>query len=153
MLYTTLKSLFEAICNAIREKKGTSASINHQDIPEEILSISSGGTDTSDSNALPDYVLIDIVYYGPDGRTTGTMPNQSGFYATIDGINEESVLIPKGYHDGTKSVSLTDDISNEVSTQDQLISEISSILDEKSNAYPEITFDESTKTLTITEVS
>lgn len=37
--YKTLDSLFDGICNAIREKDGTTALISHQDIPERIKSI------------------------------------------------------------------------------------------------------------------
>ena len=40
----------------------------------------------------------------------GTMPNKTGFEATMDGLTTTSVVIPAGYHDGTKSISLTDDI-------------------------------------------
>lgn len=42
MAYTSVKELFVAICDAIRAKKGTSETINHQDIPSEITSIESG---------------------------------------------------------------------------------------------------------------
>lgn len=41
--YETVDSLFSGICNAIREKDGTTALINHQDIPERIIEIPSGG--------------------------------------------------------------------------------------------------------------
>lgn len=43
MTYTTIDSLFIGICDAIREKDGTTALINHQDIPERIAAISGGG--------------------------------------------------------------------------------------------------------------
>jgi len=46
MSYTNLADLFEAIADAIRAKKGTSALINPQDFPSEILSIPSGGGST-----------------------------------------------------------------------------------------------------------
>lgn len=42
--------------------------------------------------------------------TQGTMPNQAAWTSTIDGLTTTSVTIPKGYHSGTGSVSLTDDI-------------------------------------------
>lgn len=51
MAYSTIKELFTAICDAIRGKDGTSASIAHQDIPARISAISSGGIDTSDATA------------------------------------------------------------------------------------------------------
>ena len=43
MAYSTLSDLFTGICDAIRAKKGTTGTINHQDIPSEIESIESGG--------------------------------------------------------------------------------------------------------------
>ena len=39
MAYTTLQSLFTGICDALRTKKNTTALINHQDIPNEILNL------------------------------------------------------------------------------------------------------------------
>lgn len=44
MTYTTIESLFTGICDAIREKDGTTDLISHQDIPERIAAISSGGS-------------------------------------------------------------------------------------------------------------
>lgn len=43
MTYTTIESLFTGICDAIREKEGTMDLISHQDIPERIAAINSGG--------------------------------------------------------------------------------------------------------------
>lgn len=37
--YNTIDALFTGICNAIREKDGTSALIKHQDIPDRIMGI------------------------------------------------------------------------------------------------------------------
>lgn len=39
MSYSTIQQLFTAICDAIRQKEGTTASIPHQDIPSRIASI------------------------------------------------------------------------------------------------------------------
>lgn len=44
MAYTTLNSLLKAIANAIRAKKGTTATINAQNFPSEIATISTGIT-------------------------------------------------------------------------------------------------------------
>lgn len=41
--YETVDSLFVGICDAIREKDGTTAMINHQDIPDRIMGIQVGG--------------------------------------------------------------------------------------------------------------
>lgn len=42
-MYETVDSLFTGICDAIREKDGTTALISHQDIPARIEAISGGG--------------------------------------------------------------------------------------------------------------
>lgn len=41
---------------------------------------------------------------------TGTMTNNGAVAATVDGLTTTSYTIPKGYHDGTGTVSLTNDI-------------------------------------------
>ena len=41
-MYETVDALFTGICDAIRDKDGTTEFINHQDIPERIAGISSG---------------------------------------------------------------------------------------------------------------
>lgn len=38
-MYMDISSLFKAICNAIREKEGTSQPILHQEIPERIRAL------------------------------------------------------------------------------------------------------------------
>lgn len=43
LTYATLPALFTGICDAIRLKEGTTASINHQDIPAKITALPSGG--------------------------------------------------------------------------------------------------------------
>lgn len=45
MTYTTIESLFTGICDAIRNKEGTTAPIRHQDIPARIAEISGGGSE------------------------------------------------------------------------------------------------------------
>lgn len=42
-MYGTVDALFTGICDAIREKDGTTALISHQDIPERISAIRGGG--------------------------------------------------------------------------------------------------------------
>lgn len=46
MEYANVKDLFKDICNAIREKTGETSLINHIDIPDNIKSIKTSGTDT-----------------------------------------------------------------------------------------------------------
>lgn len=43
-------------------------------------------------------------------KLTGTMPNNNAVAATIDGLTNTSYTIPKGYHSGSGTVSLTNDI-------------------------------------------
>lgn len=57
--YGTLKDLLKAICDAVRNKDGTTEDIAHQDIPERIKDIPTGGLDTD--------VIISLIY-GKDGE-------------------------------------------------------------------------------------
>lgn len=50
MAYTNLSDLFKGICDAIRDKKGTTGPIKHQEIPSQIASIQTGA-DVSGVNA------------------------------------------------------------------------------------------------------
>ena len=55
-MYNTLTDLMTGICDAIREKEGSSELIPVQDIPERINGIKSGGENllkTSISNFIP----------------------------------------------------------------------------------------------------
>lgn len=63
---------------------------------------------------------------------TGAMPNNGTISSTMDGINTKSVTIPLGYTSGG-TVSLTDDIDNEVDAQADLIAQIKSTV----NSLPE----------------
>jgi len=63
-----------------------------------------------------------------DGNVVaGTMANNGDVSKSIDGIDVKSVEVPAGYTSGG-TVSLTDDIDNEVDTQADLISQISTAL-------------------------
>lgn len=42
--------------------------------------------------------------------TTGTMPNNGAVSASFDGLTDTSYTVPAGYHNGSGSVSLTNDI-------------------------------------------
>lgn len=67
--------------------------------------------DVQSVTATADDVLANKIIVDSTGKTTaGTMPNNGAVTATIDGLNTVSYTIPKGYHDGTGTVSLTDDI-------------------------------------------
>jgi hypothetical protein len=57
---------------------------------------------------------------------------------SIDGINSTSLTIPSGYTSGG-TISLTDDIQNEVDIQEDLIKTISTVLESKAAGLAEIT--------------
>lgn len=58
-------------------------------------------------------VLTGKKIIGSDGSAiTGTMANNGAVAATIDGLTVTSYTVPAGYHNGSGTVSLTDDIEN-----------------------------------------
>ena len=142
-----------AQCNAkITNKNGTAAA-NYSALPAAIDTVQSG-VDTSSVTAVAGDVLQGKKIVDASGTVvTGTMPNNGTKNLTLNGIENNSISIPEGYHSGSGIVSLNDNIKTEVSSQKTLIQEISSIIDSKASAYPTISYNESTKTLTITEVS
>lgn len=69
--------------------------------------------DVSDVNATADKVLSPAVFVDSEGKVTpGTMPDNGTVNASMDGLANTSYTIPKGYHDGNGTVSLTNDIEN-----------------------------------------
>ena len=142
-----------AQCNAkITNKNGTAAA-NYSALPDAIDTVQSG-VDTSSVTAVAGDVIQGKKIVDANGAVvTGTMPNNGTKNLTLNGIENNSIAIPEGYHSGSGIVSLNDNIKTEVSSQKTLIQEISSIIDSKASAYPTISYNESTKTLTITEVS
>lgn len=85
MSYNSVSALFQAICNAIRAKTGSSALINHQDIPDEIEALPSGGLDydtlVDGSLSGEDIVLTSaasIREYGLYSRRERSISNPSG---------------------------------------------------------------------------
>lgn len=152
--FTSLNTILTQCNNKITAKSGTAAA-NLSGLPAAIDTVQSGsGADVSGVTATADEVLAGAVFVDSSGASvTGTMTNHGNQNLTLNGISANSVAIPKGYHTGGGSVTLNDNIKTEVSTQKTLIQEITTILDGKANAYPTITYDSTTKTLTITEVS
>lgn len=147
---TTLNSILIQCNSKITAKNGTAAS-TLSGLPAAIDTVQ-GGADTSDATASAANVLYGKTYYGSSGKATGTMVNNGAVSFFLDGIASNSATIPEGYHSGSGKVVLNDNIKNEVASQKTLIQEITSIINEKANAYPTITYDSSTGTLTITEV-
>lgn len=67
--------------------------------------------DTSIVTAGAADVLANKVIVDASGATVaGTMANQSAIAATIDGLSVMSYTVPAGYHSGSGTVSLTNDI-------------------------------------------
>lgn len=67
--------------------------------------------DVSGVTATADKVLDGSFYVSSTGvKTEGTMMDNGAITATIDGLTTTSYTIPKGYHNGSGSVSLTNDI-------------------------------------------
>lgn len=80
----------------------------------------------SASDLLSGKQLIDA-----DGNiVTGTMTNNGAITSTMDGINTKSIAVPAGYTSGG-TISLDDTIDNEVDTQADLITQITTMLDSK----------------------
>lgn len=69
--------------------------------------------DVSSTTATADQVLATKLFVAADGTlTAGTMPNIGAVSASINGLEVTGYAIPKGYHDGTGVVVLSDSIEN-----------------------------------------
>ena len=76
-----------------------------------VAAIPSKYKDVSSVTATADKVLDGAVFVDSTGAAVeGTMVNQGAKELTIDGLTTLSVAIPAGYHNGSGTVSLTDDI-------------------------------------------
>lgn len=76
-----------------------------------VAPIPSAYQDVSSVTAAAADVLANKVFVTKDGKVTaGTMPNNGAVTATINGLETSSYTIPKGYHNGSGKVTLTDDI-------------------------------------------
>ena len=77
----------------------------------QVSAIPDAYQDVSSVTATAGDVLATKVFVTSDGTVTaGTMVNNGAITETIDGLTTTSFTIPAGYHDGTGTVSLTNDI-------------------------------------------
>ena len=76
-----------------------------------VQAIPANYADVSGVTAGAGDVLANKIFVGTDGEeTAGTMANNGAVSATIDGLTQTSYTVPQGYHSGSGTVSLTDDI-------------------------------------------
>lgn len=105
--HKTLTALFSAIADAIRAKTGSTAKIVADDFPDAIAGIAGdGGIDTSKLTATEEVILDGATAYVASGFVTGKMPNKG----TVNGIittKAGTYTIPKGYHAGSGTVSIS----------------------------------------------
>lgn len=69
--------------------------------------------DLTADTIIADKLLNGYNAHGSNGESImGTMQNNGSVAATIDGLTVTSYTIPKGFHSGSGTVSLTNDIEN-----------------------------------------
>lgn len=75
------------------------------DAYQDVSAVTAGAADV-----LANKIIVDKT----GAQVPGTMPNNGAVTATIDGLTTTSYTIAKGYHNGTGTVSLTNDIETQL---------------------------------------
>lgn len=72
------------------------------------------GVDTGKTKVTADGMLTGMQAWVDGSKVTGTMPNKGSITGSITGLGsvtgDTSYVIPEGYHDGTGTISITNDI-------------------------------------------
>lgn len=98
---------YQAACDKIREKTGTSEKIKSEDL-STMIDLIDKGLDFSQITSTKKDVLNGKIFANSNGEfSTGTMPNRGAFSLTISTLNS-APTIPEGYHDGTGKASISD---------------------------------------------
>lgn len=86
-----------------------------------IGSFTENGYDTSSATTKKTDVLTGKTFFGPNGKETGSMPNNGTVTQKLD-VNKTSAVIATGYHSGSGNVSITlEEKTATPSTVDQVI--------------------------------
>lgn len=98
---------YQAACDKIREKTGTSEKIKSEDLSTTIDLIDKG-LDFSQITSTKKDVLNGKIFANSNGEfSTGAMPNRGAVSLTISTLNS-APTIPEGYHDGKGKASISD---------------------------------------------
>lgn len=99
MAYNTIKDLFKGICDAIRNKNGTTGNIPHQNIPDEIGKIETGITPTG-TKTITENGTHDVTEYA---SANVNVPIPNGYIKPSGSLE----IVANGTHDITNYASAT----------------------------------------------